>query len=198
MSKSFYKSKLHSVKAEISTTPHFPTMHRVPHLLWGWPPSAVVVEVLCHVWLFCHSMDYSPPGSPLSMGFPGKNTGVGCHFLLQGMLLTQGSNSGVLHWLVDSLLQNLQGSPANLSTFWFILSIFICKIMYIFLLLLSSYTKAVRFIQLLTSWFSHVTMYPRDHFITVHRHLSPPFYIYLILLCVDFINFMHAYFCARY
>ena len=70
MSKSFYKSKLHSIKPEISTTPHFPTMHRVPHLLWGWPPSAVVVEVLCHVWLFCDSMDYSPPGSPLSMGFP--------------------------------------------------------------------------------------------------------------------------------
>ena len=24
------------------------------------------------------------------MGFPSKNTGVGCHFLLQGMFLTQG------------------------------------------------------------------------------------------------------------
>ena len=29
--------------------------------------------------------------------FPGKNTGVGCHFLLQGIFLTQGSNSGLLH-----------------------------------------------------------------------------------------------------
>ena len=28
--------------------------------------------------------------APLSMGFPSKNTGVGCHFLLQGILLTQG------------------------------------------------------------------------------------------------------------
>ena len=28
---------------------------------------------------------------------PGKNTGVGCHALLQGILLTQGSNPGVLH-----------------------------------------------------------------------------------------------------
>ena len=27
----------------------------------------------------------------------GKNTGVGCHFLLQGILLTQGSNLGLLH-----------------------------------------------------------------------------------------------------
>ena len=30
-------------------------------------------------------------------GFPGKNTGVGCHFLLQGIFLTQGSNLGLLN-----------------------------------------------------------------------------------------------------
>ena len=29
---------------------------------------------------------------PPSMEFPGKSTGVGCHFLLQGIILTQGSN----------------------------------------------------------------------------------------------------------
>ena len=29
--------------------------------------------------------------------FPGKNTGVGCHFLLQGIFLTQGFNLGLLH-----------------------------------------------------------------------------------------------------
>ena len=29
--------------------------------------------------------------------FPGKNTGLGCHFLLQGILLTQGLNPGLLH-----------------------------------------------------------------------------------------------------
>ena len=29
--------------------------------------------------------------------FPGKNTGVGCHFLLQGIFPTQGSNPGLLH-----------------------------------------------------------------------------------------------------
>ena len=28
--------------------------------------------------------------APLSMGSPGKSTGVGCHALLQGTLLTQG------------------------------------------------------------------------------------------------------------
>ena len=36
--------------------------------------------------------------------FPGKNTGVGCHFLLQGIFLTQGPNPSLLHWQADSLL----------------------------------------------------------------------------------------------
>ena len=31
------------------------------------------------------------------MDSPGKNTGVGCHFLLQRIFLTQGSNPGLLH-----------------------------------------------------------------------------------------------------
>ena len=38
--------------------------------------------------------------------FPGKNTGVGCHFLLQGVFLTQGSNLHLLcllHWQVGTL-----------------------------------------------------------------------------------------------
>ena len=33
-----------------------------------------------------------------SWNFPGKSTGVGCHFLLQGIFLTQGSNPGLLHY----------------------------------------------------------------------------------------------------
>ena len=34
-----------------------------------------------------------------SWDFPGKNTGVGCHFLLQGSFPTQGLSSGLLHLL---------------------------------------------------------------------------------------------------
>ena len=44
--------------------------------------------------------------APLSMEFPGKNTGVGCHFLLQGIFLNHRSNLGLLcllHWLANSL-----------------------------------------------------------------------------------------------
>ena len=39
-------------------------------------------------------------------GSPGKDTGVGCHFLLQGIFLTQGSNPHLLcllHWQAGSL-----------------------------------------------------------------------------------------------
>ena len=35
---------------------------------------------------------------PLSWDFPGKNTGVGCHFLLQGIFAILGSNLDLLHW----------------------------------------------------------------------------------------------------
>ena len=35
--------------------------------------------------------------APLSWDFPGKNTGVDCHFLLQGIFPTQGSNPHLLH-----------------------------------------------------------------------------------------------------
>ena len=35
---------------------------------------------------------------PLSWDFPSKNTGVGCHFLLQGIFPTLGSNLGLPHW----------------------------------------------------------------------------------------------------
>ena len=52
--------------------------------------------------------------APLSMGFPGKNTGVGCHALLQGIFPTQGSNLYLLcllHWQAGSLPLAPPGKP---------------------------------------------------------------------------------------
>ena len=43
--------------------------------------------------------------------FPGKNTGVGCHFLPQGFFPTQGSNPRFVHCQADSLLLSHQGGP---------------------------------------------------------------------------------------
>ena len=44
----------------------------------------------------CDPMDCSLPGC-CPWDFPSKNTGVGCHFLLQGIFPTQGSNLGLPH-----------------------------------------------------------------------------------------------------
>ena len=40
----------------------------------------------------------SPTGLLCPWDSPGKNTGVGCHSLLQGIFLIQESNLGLLHW----------------------------------------------------------------------------------------------------
>ena len=52
---------------------------------------------------------------PLSMEFLGKNTGVGCYSLLQGIFLTQGSSLCLLH--CRQILYHLshQGSPVALK-----------------------------------------------------------------------------------
>ena len=41
--------------------------------------------------------------APLSMGFPGTNTKMDSHSLLQGIFPTQGLNLCLLHWQADSL-----------------------------------------------------------------------------------------------
>ena len=46
----------------------------------------------------CDSVDCSLPGSSVHGDSPGKNTGVGCHSLLQGIFPTQGLNPGLLHF----------------------------------------------------------------------------------------------------
>ena len=54
-----------------------------------------------------------------SWDFPGKNTGVGCHALLQGIFPTKGSNlrlQGLLHWQADSLPLSYLGSRIRLQT----------------------------------------------------------------------------------
>ena len=73
--------------------------------------SAVcMLSRFCHVRL-CNPMDCSPPGSSVHGDSPGKNTGVGCHTLLQGIFPTQGSNPRLLHllhWQVGLRHQELE------------------------------------------------------------------------------------------
>ena len=44
--------------------------------------------------------------------FPGENTGVGCHFLLQGIFPNQGSNLGLLHGRQILLPTEPPGKPS--------------------------------------------------------------------------------------
>ena len=65
-----------------------------------------------HVWLFCSPTDYNLPGSSVH-GISGKNTGVGCRFLLLGIFLigveSESPASPALQ--ADSLLLSHRGSP---------------------------------------------------------------------------------------
>ena len=84
-------------------------MYRSP-LLWLW---GSLVYVLC-----CSVMSNSLPLCGLqpnrllcSWDSPAKNTGHGCHSLLQGILQTQGWKPGLQYWLADSPSPSNQGSP---------------------------------------------------------------------------------------
>ena len=59
----------------------------------------------------CNRVDCSLPGP---WNFLGKNVGLGCHFLLQGIFQTQGLNLHLLcllHWQAGSLPPSHLGSP---------------------------------------------------------------------------------------
>ena len=62
----------------------------------------------------CGPMECSPPCSSVLGDSPGKNIGVGCHALLQGIFLTWRSNPcllGLKHWQTGSLPLAPPGKP---------------------------------------------------------------------------------------
>ena len=74
--------------------------------------GGLVASVSCSVvsnsfetpWTITHQ-------APLSMEFSSKNTGVCCHFLLQGIFQTEGSNPDILHCWQILYLPIHQSSP---------------------------------------------------------------------------------------
>ena len=61
------------------------------------PPEKVKVKSLSLVQLFA-TLGLEPTELLRPWDSPGKNTGVGYHFLLQGIFLTQWSNPGLPQW----------------------------------------------------------------------------------------------------
>ena len=68
-----------------------------------------LVAQLCPT--LCDLIDCSPPCSSAHGDSPGKNTGVGCHAFLQGIVPTQGLNIGLSHWRWILYHLSHQGSP---------------------------------------------------------------------------------------
>ena len=81
----------------------------------GYTFLKVKVKLLSRL-RFCDPTNCSWLGSAVHGDSPGKGTGVGCHFLVQGIFPTQGSNPGPLH-----CTQTLPSEPPGL----FILNLFI-------------------------------------------------------------------------
>ena len=79
--------------------------------MWGGKLKVLVAQSCLTL---CEPVDCSLPGPWNS---PGKNTGVGCHFLLLGIFHSQGQNPGLLH--CRQILYHLshQGSPCLILGF---------------------------------------------------------------------------------
>ena len=81
---------------------------------WLWSQLEKTTAYYVHVCMLncsvvstlCDPIDCSLPGSCV------HGVGVGCHFFLQGIFLTQGLNACLLHhWQMDPLLLSHLGSP---------------------------------------------------------------------------------------
>ena len=93
----------------------------IPNLWWcvsprvyrKWRKESEVTQ-LCPT--LCNLMDCSLPGSSVHGIFPGNSTGVDCHFLLQRIFPTQGSNLGLLHCRQMFYCLSYQGSHKESDT----------------------------------------------------------------------------------
>ena len=72
--------------------------------------SCVQVKLLQSCQTLCDSMDYSLPDSSVHGDYPGKNTGVGCHALLQGASQPRDQTQVSALW-ADSLPSEPPGKP---------------------------------------------------------------------------------------
>ena len=97
----------------------------------GFPVLYTRYLVNPNTWISNMSNSLQPCGlQPTSflcpLDFPGKNNGVGCHFLLQGVFLTQESKLCLLcllHQQVDSVPLSHVGSPMHVCVY---VCVYIC------------------------------------------------------------------------
>ena len=99
----------------MSTTRNRTIGHSFSITFWALLFCCCLVAQSCLT--LCKPMDCSPTGSSVHGTFPGKNTGVSCDFLLQGIFLTRRSKPGLLHckWILLLLNhQDIYKSPKDI------------------------------------------------------------------------------------
>ena len=79
----------------------------MPHITFITCFAVCLVAQSCPT--LCDPMDYNLPGTSVHGDAPGKNTGVGCHALLQGIFPTQEFNASLLHCRWTLYLLSHQG-----------------------------------------------------------------------------------------
>ena len=77
----------------------------------GLKQSPLWREVTQSCLTLCNPMDCSPAKPLYPWDFPGKNTGVGCHFVLQEIFLSQGLNPVLPHCGQNLYPLSHQGNP---------------------------------------------------------------------------------------
>ena len=91
-------------------------------LIWGCRTAfetwRMCASMLSPIWLFANPWTVTCQ-SPSSVEFSKQEHWSGCHFLLQGIFLSQGLNLNLLHWMADSLPLHHLGSPWNISSVQF-------------------------------------------------------------------------------
>ena len=86
---------LHVGRKPVTIQPGLPSHPTVPTLSMPYTYQDVCAQLGLTL---CDHMNCSLPGSSCPWDSPGKNTGMGCHFLLQEIFPNQGMNSPLLHY----------------------------------------------------------------------------------------------------
>ena len=90
------------------------------HQIWSSSPppdtlqhTACMLSCFSHIQVIVTAWTVAHQGPLCLWDSPSKNVGVGCHALLQGIFLSQGSNLCLLHCRWILLLLSHQGSPSS-------------------------------------------------------------------------------------
>ena len=150
---------------------------KMEKLVWRSLKSSgfYVWSVVCSVAQLCTTL--CAHRAPLSKGFPRQEYWSGLHFLLQGILQTQGSNPHplcLLHWQVDSLPLHHLGSPVVFHQFSSVLS---PSHVWLFVTPWTAVCQAS--LSITNSWsllklMSIESVMPSNHLILSHTLLLPP------------------------